>query len=202
MTVLSEEGTNVDLVASSTVVSVDRSEGSVWGVVVLDFEFSLKRLESSLEVDFLFDNLSESKFDVSWELVVSSNMSGWSVEGSVSKVVIFAWENNLEELLEGESLVSVAIEEKDEGVEFTFTNVVDLVVSKEVGELSAGDLERVVSINSLESRVWGKVWDGTESSSCVFEFSFSIANCDEEVLKSSFRFVTEHCVVVCFLRKI
>ena len=61
-------------------------------------------------------------------------------------------------------------------------------------------METVVSVESLESSVWGEGRDVAESLSCEFKISFSIANCDEEVLKSSFRFVTEH-VIVSVLRK-
>ena len=136
MAILSEESTHVDLVNSSTVVSVNRSEGSVWGVVVLAFEFSLKSFESSLKINFLLDDIGESEFDVSWEHVVSTNMSGWSVEGSVSQVVVFAWEHHLEELIVAESLVSIAVEENNKGVELTFTDVINCVVSKEVRQFS------------------------------------------------------------------
>ena len=136
MSILSKERSNVDLVNSSTVVSINRSVSSVWGVVVLDFEFSLKGLESSLEINLLLDNSSKGKFDVPWKEVESSNVSGWSVEGSVSEVVVFAWEGNLEELLEGESLVSVAIEEQNQVGKFRVQDVVDSVISKEVGKLS------------------------------------------------------------------
>ena len=136
MSILSEERTNVDLVDSSAVVSIDRSVSSVWGVVVLDLEFSLEGLESSLEIDLLLDDSSKGKFDVSWEEVESSNMSGWSVEGSVSEVVVFAWQGNLEELLEGESLVSVAVEEQNQVGKFRVQDMVDSVISEEVGKLS------------------------------------------------------------------
>ena len=136
MSILSEERTNVDLVDSSAVVSIDRSVSSVWGVVVLDLEFSLEGLKSSLEIDLLLDDSSKGKFDVSWEEVESSNMSGWSVEGSVSEVVVFAWQGNLEELLEGESLVSVAVEEQNQVGKFRVQDMVDSVISEEVGKLS------------------------------------------------------------------
>ena len=63
-------------------------------------------------------------------------MSGWSVKDSVSKVVVLAWENNLKELLEAESLVAVAVKEKDKSVKLRLRDMVDTVVSKEVCELS------------------------------------------------------------------
>lgn len=136
MTVLSEERSDVDLVNSAAVVSVDRSEGSVWAVVVLDLEFPLESLKSSLKVDLLLDDRGKSKLNVSWKIVVSGDMSGWSVKSSVSQEVVLAWEHNLEELLEANSLVSIAVEEHNQVVELRVKDVVDAIVSQEVCELS------------------------------------------------------------------
>lgn len=117
MSVLSEERSDIDLVNSSAVVSINRSEGSVWGVVILDLEFPLESLKSSLKVDLLLDDRGKSKLNVSWKIVVSRHMSGWSVESSVSQEVVFTRKNNLQELLEANSLVSVAVEEHNQVVE-------------------------------------------------------------------------------------
>ena len=102
----------------------------------MGFKFSLELFKSSLEIDFSFDNVCKSLFNVSWKRVVSANMSGWSVQGSVSEVVVFAWEHHLEELIVAESLVSIAVEENNKGVEFTFTDVINCVISKEVRQFS------------------------------------------------------------------
>ena len=75
MSVLSEERSNVNLINSTTVVSVNRSESSVWGVIIRGLELSLERLKSSLKINFFFNYTGESEFNVSWEVVVSSNVS-------------------------------------------------------------------------------------------------------------------------------
>lgn len=49
--------------------------------------------------------------------------------------------------------------------------------------------------------MWSKVWDIAKSLSGKFEVSLAIADSDQKVLESSFRFVTEH-VSVLFSRKI
>lgn len=150
MSCLSQERPGVDLVDSAGVVPVDRPEGGVRGVVVLNFELSLESLESSLEIDFFLNDVSEGEFDVSWERVVPAYVSRWAVNGSVSKVVVLAGEDHLEELVVAESLVSIAVEEAKEGVELSLAYVIDLVVSKEVLEFSGRELEGVVSVKSLE----------------------------------------------------
>ena len=40
--------------------------------------------------------------------------------------------------------------------------------------------------------MWGEVWDSAESLASLFEALFAIANRDEEVLESMFRFVSKH----------
>ena len=49
--------------------------------------------------------------------------------------------------------------------------------------------------------MWGKVWDVGKSLSCKFEVSLTITDSDEEVLESSFGFVTEHVCLVLFCEK-
>jgi len=180
--VLSEEGTNVDGVDSTTVVSVDGSEGSEGRVVVLELHVSLEALESSLKVDLLLDDRGQGEFDVSRKVVVSSNSHGIPVEGNISKVVVLARKNHLDELLVGESSVSVAVKELDEGVGLGLRHVVDGVVSEEVADLSGGNVAGVVSVESLESRVGGEVSDVAESSSSILEVSLAVSNCNEEIL--------------------
>lgn len=63
-------------------------------------------------------------------------MSGWSVESSVSEVVVLAWEGDLEEFLEAKAVVAVAVEELNQDGEFGVKYMVDSVISEEVGELS------------------------------------------------------------------
>lgn len=136
MSVLSEEGTNVDLVNSSTVVSVNRPEGSVWGVVILNLKFSLQGLKSSLKVDLLLDDIGKSEFDVSWKIVVPAHVSGWAVQSSVSQVVVLAWKHHLEELLEVKSLVAIAVEEANQVMKFTVEAVVHSIVPQKVRHFS------------------------------------------------------------------
>lgn len=56
-------------------------------------------------------------------------------------------------------MVSIAVEEQNEVLELRLEDVVDSVISKEVGELSSSDLEGVVSVESLESSMWCEVRD-------------------------------------------
>ena len=186
MSVLSEERANVDGVDSSTVVSINGSEGSEGRVVILDLELSLEGLESSLEIDLFLDDRSQSKLDVSGEVVVSSNSDSISVHCNVSEEVVLTGEHHLGELSEAESSVAIAVKELDEGVGLGLADMVDGVVSKEVAEFSGVNLSAVVSVDSLEGRVGSEVPDVAESGSSVLEVSLSVANCDEEVLESSF----------------
>lgn len=139
MTILSQEGTKINGGNDSRVVSIEGSEGSKWRVVVLKTAFSLAGLKSSLKIDFLFDNVCESEFDISWKGFVSRNSSRWSIEGHISKEVILTWQEHLKELLERESSVTIRVEELDKGIGFRFRYVVDGVVSEEVDNLSAVD---------------------------------------------------------------
>ena len=66
------------------------------------------------------------------------------------------------------------------------------VVSKEVNDFMRSDGGTEVSIESLESGVWSEVSNVAKPLSGSFETSLTVTNGDEDVLKSSFRFVTEH----------
>ena len=91
----------------------------------MKFKISLESFKSSLKIDLLFDNLSQGEFDVSWKVVVSSNSHSVPIEGDVSKIVVFAGKNHLDELLIGESSVSIAIKELDQSISFRLRNMVD-----------------------------------------------------------------------------
>ena len=132
----------------------------------------------------------QSELDVSREMIVSANSSGWSVEGQVSEEVVLAWEHHLEELLEGKSAVTVVVEELHKGEGLGVRHMVDGVVSQEVNNLSGGDEVAEISVQSLECRVRSEVADVAESLSGALEVSLAVANCNQKVFESSFRFVT------------
>jgi len=124
MSLLSEERTNFLRVNGSISVSVKSVESGIRIVVVVSFEISLDLLKSSLKCNFLFNNIDDSLFNVSWKRVISSNSSGVSVEGHVSKDVIFTWEEHLKELLEAEASVTIVVEECSKLEHFRLCDVV------------------------------------------------------------------------------
>ena len=73
-------------------------------------------LEGSLEVDLLLNDVGHGELNVSWEVVVPSNVTSWSVESQVSEEVVFAGEDHLDELIKAESSVTVVVEEHDKVV--------------------------------------------------------------------------------------
>ena len=69
-----EEGAQIEGVDTSIVVLVDRSVGSVGREIVADFEITLEDVQSSLEVDFLLEDVKEGQLDVAGEAVVAANV--------------------------------------------------------------------------------------------------------------------------------
>jgi len=137
MSISSKDISNFVLVDSTGSVSIDSVEGSEWRVVVVSLKFTFESFKSSLKINFSSDDRSDGLLDVSWERVVSSNSTGWSVEGTVSKEVILAWKEHLEELLEAEFTVTIAIKEVYKLISLRLTNMINLLISQEVDEFSA-----------------------------------------------------------------
>ena len=90
--------------------------------------------------------------------------------------------------MEGKSAVLVRVEELDKSVGLALADGEVSVVSQVVEELKGGDEGVAVAIQSLEGRVWGEVTDGAETLASGLKSSLSIANSDEQLLKSTFRF--------------
>jgi hypothetical protein len=168
--------------------SLDRVEGGECREFGANSEVLLEGLKSSLKVDFLLDDLANCHLNVSREELTWKNR--WSISGdsSISEIVVLAWQTHLDELIECESLVTIAIEETNKVVGLRFGNAKDSVVSQESTQLSRCDLTITRSINSLESSSWDKVWDATEALSCVFEVSLTFTYGEEEICESSFGF--------------
>ena len=164
MTLGSEEITNVNGIKDSgSGKSFNGIESSVSRVAGGVSEISLEGLKSSLKSNLLLDDIAHSGLNVSWEDLVGEHSWGNSHGGSVSEVVILAWEEHLDELIESESLVSITIEEGNEVVGLGVRNVVDSVVSQESHELGSVNRSAGVSVHSLESGSWNEIRDGAES---------------------------------------
>jgi len=91
MSSLSKERAYIYWIDSSTVVSINRSECSIWAVIILDLELSFQSLKSSLKINFLLNDSCNCKFNISWKIIISSNSSCSSVKSNVSQEVVFAW---------------------------------------------------------------------------------------------------------------
>lgn len=119
-----------------------------------------------------------------------------SSHGSVSEVVVLAWEVHLNPFIEGESGVSIGIEEGYEVEGLTLRHMEDSVVGQESADLGGGNSATAVSVNSSEGSSWGEVWDVAESYSGSFEGSLAIGDSGEKVSESSLGFKSEHLVFV------
>lgn len=95
-----EEASKVVCVDAARVVSVDGSEGGHWTVIESEFKAALEGIKSALQVDLLLDDLAEGGLNVEWKAVVSANVVGTTIKSNVSQVVVSAWEDKLEEILE------------------------------------------------------------------------------------------------------
>ena len=97
MTLSLEEVSEVIGVNASRVVFVDGSEGGHGRVVKSEFEATLQGIESTLQVDFLLNDLTEGSLNVVSKAVESSDIVGTAVKSDISQVVISAWKNELQE---------------------------------------------------------------------------------------------------------
>lgn len=197
---VSEESAEVDSRDEAAVVAVDRAEGSDSSVVEAELEVSLETLDSSGEVDLLLEDSSDGVLNIDGQAIETADAHGRSIDGDIAEHIILARQQDLDELLEGESLVAVAVEEADEVVGLALRNVRDTVVSKEVDELNGGDGTSGIAINALESSKESEVTDVAESLAGGLEVALTIADGDKEVPELGFRHVTEHFVVVLFCR--
>ena len=189
---VSEESAEVDGRDKTAVVSVDGAEGRDGSVIEAELEVSLEAFDSSGEVDFLLEDGNDSVLDVDGQAVETADANRRSIDGDVAENVVLAGEHDLDELLEGESLVAIAVEEADEVVGLTLRNVSDAVFSEEVDELDGGDGTGAIAINALESGKESEVTDVAESLATRLKVALAVSDGNDEVPELGFRHVTEH----------
>ena len=98
-------------------------------------------------------------------------------------------------LLEWESAILIRVEEADKTVSLRLWNREVALVTEEVEELDGADKSVAVSVKSLESGVRCEVTDGGETLAGGLKASLSVADCDEQLLKSTLRLKSKaHCV--------
>ena len=93
------------------------------------------------------------------------------------------WSEHL--LLEGKSAILVGVEELNESVGLALADREVSVVSQVVEDLKGRDEGVAVTIESLESGVWGEVSDGAETLAGIFECSLAVTDSHKKLLKSS-----------------
>ena len=189
---VSEESAEVHGRDEATVVSVDGAEGSNGSVVEAELEVSLETLDSSREVDLLLEDGGDSVLDVNGQAVETADAHRRSIDGDVAENVVLTGEHDLDELLEGESLVAITVEEADEVVGLALRNVSNAVISKEVDEFEGGDGAGGIAINALESGKESEVTDVAESLASGLKVALTVTDGDKEVPELGFRHVTEH----------
>jgi len=94
-----EEGAQVEGVDVAIVVLVHGSVRSVSTEVVAHFEISLQDVLSSLQRDFLLDDVENGELDISWETIVAANAAGRTIKGDVPEDVVLTWEEHLQETI-------------------------------------------------------------------------------------------------------
>ena len=94
-----EESSKVVGVNASRVVSIDGSEGGHWSVVKSEFKAALKSVQSTLQVDFLLNDLTEACLNVEGKAIIASDIVGTAVEGNISQEVVSAWKDKLQEAM-------------------------------------------------------------------------------------------------------
>ena len=86
-------------VDAARVISVDGSEGGHSRVVKSEFKAALQGVQSTLQVDFLLDDLTEACLNVEWKAIIASDIVGTAVEGNISQEVVSAWKDELQETM-------------------------------------------------------------------------------------------------------
>ena len=129
--------------------------------------------------------------DVNWEAVETADTHGGPVDGDVAKHIVLAGQEELDELLEGEALVAVGVEEGDKVVALGLTHVGDAVVAQEIADLDRGDGAARVAVDPLEGGEERKVADVAEALAGGLEIALAVTDDDEQVLQLLLRNVTE-----------
>lgn len=109
-----EEGRKVTVRDEARVVTVDRAEGLVHGVIAPVLKVALHAFELTLESQLLLDDLDYSALDLTRQRVKAADSHRGSVQGHRPKTVILARQEHLQEVLEAQAAVVVTIEKLDE----------------------------------------------------------------------------------------
>ena len=99
MTTVAEEGSEVESVDSSVVVTIDTAVSSKGREVVSGLEFALEEIKSTGEVDFLLEDVEDGSLDIVRERVEAANAEGRSVKSDVSQEVVSAGKEHLKEAI-------------------------------------------------------------------------------------------------------
>lgn len=188
MTTVAEEGSEVESVDSSVVVTIDTAVSSKGREVVSGLEFALEEIKSTGEVDFLLEDVEDGSLDIVRERVEAANAEGRSVESDVSQEVVSAGKEHLEEVLERKTTIFVRVKEADKAVGLGLGSAEVTLVSEEVEDFSGANESVSISVKSLEGRVGSEIADGAEALSGGLEAHLAVTDSGEEGLKSLFRF--------------
>ena len=99
MTTVAEEGSEVESVDSSVVVTIDTAVSSKGREVVSGLEFALEEIKSAGKVDFLLEDVEDGSLDIVRERVEAANAEGRSVKSDVSQEVVSAGKEHLKEAI-------------------------------------------------------------------------------------------------------
>jgi hypothetical protein len=128
LTLGSEEFTDVDGVQDTLSCEfLNGVEGRVGGVIQQGSKILLKRLKSSLEGYLFLNNIGQGGLNFSWKDLVREDCWGNSDGGSISEVVVLAWQEHLDELVVRENFVSIIVKEGNEVVGLRFGHMIDAI---------------------------------------------------------------------------
>ena len=92
-----QEVPQVVRVNSAIVVSVHRSEGSQWRVVVSKLQTALQGVEAPLKVNLLLDHVHDGPLNVERKAIKAANIPCGAVKSHIPEEVVCAGEQDLEE---------------------------------------------------------------------------------------------------------
>jgi len=104
---VTEEGSEVESVDSSVVVTIDAAVSGEGREVVSHLELTLEDVKTTGEVDFLLEDVEEGSLDIVRERVETANAEGRSVKSDVSQEVVSAGEEHLEEAIAKKKSISI-----------------------------------------------------------------------------------------------
>jgi len=112
VTTVAEEGSEVESVDSSVVVTIDTAVSSKGREVVSGLEFALEEIKSTGEVDFLLEDVEDGSLDIVRERVEAANAEGRSVESDVSQEVVSAGKEHLKEAIAKKYMMTIRFGKK------------------------------------------------------------------------------------------